>query len=322
MTVAPQRRFADDAWALIGAFQADGARPYHCHRLDDLRSRYEAGCRTNGLDPDPMAMLTDVDLGELGLRVYDPASRSGPRTPVVLFIHGGGWVMGGLETHDAVARRLATASALPVVSVDYRLAPEHPYPAALDDCHRALHWVRTASMPAGIDATSVVLAGDSAGGQLAATLALGGSGDLDPVPVIAQVLLYPVTDLAGEGGSYARVTLGLPLVADTMRWFIDQYVPRGIDRSSPELSPLRAPLTPDIPPAFIATVDHDPLADDGIRYAAALAAAGVGVRHEHLAGYAHGLVTSAGRLAEGARLLDRAGAFIAQMSRRPTGSES
>lgn len=303
------RPVASDAAAVLEKFRASGGRPFHTYPLQQVRELYERGCAANGLSGDPMSSVSDFSVEEFEVRVYDPRPVGGP-TPVVLFFHGGGWVMGSLSTHDGLCRRLAALTGLPVVAVDYRLAPEHRYPAAIDDSRTALRWLFTAGTEHGLEVTNTVLVGDSAGGQLASVLAIENATTTDPLPVVGQVLIYPMVDLTMSSPSYARVTEGFPLVADTIAWFADHYLPESVDRSAPDISPALAQLPAGLPPAYIVTVDNDPLVDEGANYAAALAQAGTEVRYQHLPGYAHGLLTSAGRIPRGEQTVDDIADFI------------
>jgi acetyl esterase len=270
---------------------------------------YERGCAANGLIGDPLSSVSDFGVQDFGVRVYEPRTETGP-TAVVLFLHGGGWVMGSLSTHDGLCRRLAALTGLPVVAVDYRLAPEHPYPAAIEDSRAALDWLFSAGPVHGLDVTKAVLVGDSAGGQLAAVLAIENAESAYPWPIAAQVLIYPMVDLTMSAPSYRRVTEGFPLVADTIAWFADHYLPEGIDRARPDISPALAQLPAGLAPAYVITVDNDPLVDEGADYAAALARAGTEVQYQHLAGYAHGLLTSAGRIRRGEQTVGDIAGFI------------
>ncbi|GAA5202157.1 alpha/beta hydrolase [Arthrobacter gyeryongensis] len=303
------RPIAPDAAEVLQKFRAAGGRPFHSYSVKQVRELYESGCAANGLSGDPLASVTDFSLDGFKVRVYDPRSIGGP-TPAVLFFHGGGWVMGSLSTHDGLCRRLAALTGLPVVAVDYRLAPEYRYPAAIDDSRTALDWLFSAAPVHGLDVTKAVLVGDSAGGQLAAVLAIENATTIDPLPVVAQVLIYPMVDLTMSSPSYARVTEGFPLVADTIAWFADHYLPETVDRSASHVSPALAKLPAGLPPAYIITVDNDPLVDEGASYAAALARAGTEVRYQHLPGYAHGLLTSAGRIPRGEQTIDDIAGFI------------
>jgi len=303
------RSIADEALGALEAFRESGAKSFHVLGVESARTRYEASCAANGLSGDTISQVSDMKIDETcTVRVYDPRPSNEP-SAVILFVHGGGWVMGSLATHDGLCRRLAARTHLPVVAVDYRLAPEHEFPAAIDDCRAALEWLSTPTVH-GLEPTSIVVVGDSAGGQIAASLVIEAIRTPGVIPVVAQALLYPVTDLTSESDSYKRITSGFPLTAATMRWFADLYVPPGIDRAQPNLSPLQADLPPGMPPTFVCTVDNDPLADEGIRYAGKLSSAGTEVHAVHLAGFAHGLFTSAGSIQRGEQIIDNVARFI------------
>ncbi|GGJ22586.1 alpha/beta hydrolase [Paenarthrobacter histidinolovorans] len=274
-----------------------------------MRELYESSCAANGLSGDPLPSVIDYNVAVFNVRVYDPRNTGGP-TPAVLFFHGGGWVMGSLSTHDGLCRRLASRASLPVIAVDYRLAPEYPYPAAIDDSRSAMRWLFEAGNEHGLDVTEAVLVGDSAGGQLAAVLANENAATTEPLPIVGQVLMYPMVDLTMSSPSYQRVTDGFPLVADTIAWFADHYLPENVDRSAPDISPVMAQLPAGLPPTYVITVDNDPLVDEGANYAAALARAGTEVLYQHLPGYAHGLFTSSGRIPRGEQTVDQVAAFI------------
>lgn len=297
---------AADAAAVIEAFRAAGSPSFHTLELGTARTNYRASCAKNGIPAAQMAQVTDYDLGNFSVRLYTPGEIFGP-TPVILFFHGGCWGIGDLDTHDGLCRALAADAGIPLLAVDYRLAPEYLYPTAHDDCREALTWL-TGSTEHGLAVSGVVLAGDSAGGHLAAVIARENTEAT--VPVLAQVLLYPVLDLTMSSESYQRVTEGYPLVAETMRHFTAAYVPAEVDLSAPELSPALAEVPDGLAPAYVVTVGHDPLADEGIDYAAKLARAGVEVVTHHLPGYAHGLFTSAGILPVGRDEVRAAAAFI------------
>lgn len=304
------RPLAAEALAALTPFREAGSRGFHTYPVPELRAAYEASCAANSVSPDELASITDFTLDGFRVRLYR-AEGSDASGPAIIFFHGGGWVMGSLETHDSTARRIASLTRFPLLAVDYRLAPEHPYPAAINDCRAALKWLLE-SDEHGLSMSSVTLMGDSAGAQLAAVLTNESAGVLG-IPIDAQVLLYPVTDLsADDTASSARIQQGFPLVAETMRWFADCYVPEGVDRTAADLSPLKTKLPEGLPPSFVLTVDHDPLADEGIAYAAALSRSGASVNHRHLSGYSHGLFTSAGKIREGEIQLASAAEFITQ----------
>ncbi|SCL50055.1 acetyl esterase [Micromonospora chersina] len=220
-----------------------------------------------------------VDAGGVPARLYRDGDDDA--LPVVLYAHGGGWVMGGVDTHDGLCRHLAAASGWAVLSVDYRLAPEHPYPAPVDDMVRALTWLRGPEAPRhGLDPRRTAVAGDSSGGHLAAVTARRArdagiqlAGQLLVCPVIDPMADYPALDEYG-------------LDREEMAFFWDAFAPAGVDRTQPDLDPLRADLT-GLPPAVVITAELDLLSAEGERYAAGLLAAGVPVTAVRYQGLIH-----------------------------------
>ena len=241
-------------------------------------------------DPATLPPVRSVDAVELPggvpARVYRPEV-DGP-LPTVVFFHGGGFVIGDLDTHEDQARLVCAEVGAVVVSVDYRLAPEHPWPAGLEDCTAATRWAFEHVDELGGDASRVAVAGDSAGGNLSAavTLALRGEGP----QLAAQLLLYPATDFQEDAAHPSREenAQGYFLTEDDMRWFSEQYVPPGADARDPRLSVLHAPDLSGLPPAVVATAGYDPLRDEGEAYADALEAAGVRVVRHRYDGLIHG----------------------------------
>lgn len=295
---------------VVEAFRTAGAIGFQDLDISLARSNYLTSCRKNGISAEDVGAVEDLTIpGGPRVRTYRPrGSDPGAPLPVVLFAHGGGWVIGSVDTHDSICRRVSNQTGAVVVAVDYRLAPEYPYPAALNDVRAADGWLGSGDASVAIDPDRIAFMGDSAGGQIVAVLTrervLAGS------PPIAQVLLYPVTDCAMDSPSYERVTEGFPLTAASMRWFFSLYAPDGPDVADPGLSPLRALDIAGMPDSFVCTVDNDPLADEGIEYASKLARTGATVEHVHLAGYHHGLFTSAKLMPLGVQILDRAAAFL------------
>jgi acetyl esterase len=215
--------------------------------------------------------------------VYRPEGE-GP-FPTVVFFHGGGWVIGDLETHDNQARSVARHGRAVVVSVDYRLAPEHPFPAAVDDAVAAARWAAAHLAELGGD-DRLAVAGDSAGGNLAAVVAQ--QLHADGTPVTAQFLIYPAVDSAGEYPSRVENAKGYFLEQPTMDWFYGHYAGGVDDPADPRLSPLRAADLSGLAPALVVTAEFDPLRDEGEAYAEALRAAGVPVRQQRYDGLIHG----------------------------------
>ena len=241
----------------------------------------------------PLARVEDLSVdgaaGALPARLYAP--RPDARDALVFF-HGGGFVLGGLDQHDDLCRRLATASDSVIVSVDYRLAPEQPFPAAPEDAYAAVCWVHARARELGVDPRAIGVAGDSAGGALAAVVAQLAFARGGP-PLAVALLLYPVTDHDLGRDSYVANAEAPFLTSAQMGWFWDHYAPDPRDRLDPRASPLRAPSLAGLPPTVVATAGHDPLADEGAAYAAALAEAGVVVVHRRFAGLVHGFASLA-----------------------------
>ncbi|MDJ0390788.1 alpha/beta hydrolase [Roseomonas sp. E05] len=279
---------------LLRQAQEAGSQPFEALSPAEARQAHAARARALQTPGDLLPEVRPLEApglaGAVPLRLYRGAEVPREGLPCLLYLHGGGWVLGSLETHDWVCRRLARLLGACVVAVDYRLAPEHRYPAALEDCAAALRWLRAEAMALGIDPARLAVGGDSAGGNLAAVLALMARDGAVP-PVAFQMLLYPAVDLAMTGESYERITQGLPLTAATMRWFIDHYMPPPMDRTAWQASPLRAQSLAGVAPAFVLTCGHDPLCSEGQLYAARLERENVRVTALHLADQFHGILT-------------------------------
>lgn len=323
MPVLPLEAVAADQREMIAAFRAAGSNSFQdAGSMAASRDGYERSSAANGLDRDELVLVEDISIGEgaerFGVRVYDPRP-AGARVAtdaVILFAHGGGWIIGSLDTHDPICRRLATLTGLPVVAIDYRLGPEHKFPAAHDDAKRTVEWLRDEAGTRGWDASRIVTAGDSAGGGIATVLAFEPTLQVADTAVVAQVLLYPVVDVSAESAGYSRVEEGFPLTADTMRWFAREFLASAEDGFDHRVSPLLAVREPGAqaqPPAWIITLGHDPLAEEGLEYARLLAERGTHVELTHLPGNAHGIFTSAGKIRSGEEQLTRAAEFITRI---------
>lgn len=245
-----------------------------------------------GLGPFP-AMASTVDRtipnqdgAMIPLRIYRPQGAHGG---LLVYFHGGGWVVGSIETHDGYCRALAAASGVTIISVDYRLAPEHPYPAPFFDCCAATSWASRAAESLDCDAGRLGVAGDSAGGNLAAAVALWARDQGGPA-LAFQYLIYPATDAACDTPSYAQNSEGYFLTRDSMQWFWEQYVPHPRDRDQAYVSPLRAADLKGLPPALVTTAEYDPLRDEGETYARRLTEQGVHSRLIRYPGMIHGFV--------------------------------
>ena len=230
--------------------------------------------------------VEDVDAGGVPARVYRPAG-AGP-FPVAMMFHGGGWVIGDLATADGQSREVCRGAGVVVVSVDYRLAPEHRFPAAAEDCYAATAWAARNAGRFGGDGARLAVAGDSAGGNLAAVVALMARDRHGP-PIAFQLLVYPVVDgVYFETASYRDNADGYLLTAAAMQWFWNHYAPDAAERRNPHASPLLADSHAGLPPALVMTAEFDPLRDEGEAYAAKLAAAGVQAKHVRYDGFIHG----------------------------------
>ena len=252
--------------------------------------------------------LVPSDDGDIPVRVYTPDAAVGHVHGVLVWYHGGGFVIGDIETADSTCRALANRAGCVVVSVDYRLAPEHPAPAALDDCVAALMWTVENFELLGVDASKVAVGGDSAGGNLAALVCQRVRAEFGP-DIDFQLLVYPVTDLTLSHPSIDENAEGYFLTKATMEWFVAHYLPQG-DPKDPSVSPLHADDLTGMPPALVITAELDPLRDEGEAYAARLRDAGVPVEALRYAGQIHGFLGMATMLDDGKDALDRAGAAL------------
>ena len=244
--------------------------------------------------------------GDIPVRVYVPEGASAAEAgPVLVYFHGGGWVIGDLETHDPTVRALAARSGITVVSVDYRLAPEHPFPAPLADCVAAVEWVVASASELSIDPARLAVGGDSAGGNLAAVV----SARLRDTPAAPcfQLLVYPVTDGTLSHPSIDENADGYFLTKEMMVWFWQHYVGSG-SRTDPSVSPLHAPASAleGVCPALVITAEFDPLRDEGEAYAEHLSAAGVPVTSTRYDGVIHGFFQMGDMIPEGNQAIDEA----------------
>ncbi|NES26337.1 alpha/beta hydrolase fold domain-containing protein [Micromonospora terminaliae] len=274
--------------AFIAAGRQDPGPPARAVGAAELRraQRVRVAARPRGPE---MARVEELTVGTTGVpaRCYRPADTV---RALVVFLHGGMWTIGDLDSHDRACRRLARATGAAVLSVDFRRAPEHPWPAAVDDCVDVVRWVAAGGTSrAGIEGPTAVM-GDSSGGNLAALACLRLRDEGGPLPA-AQVLAYPNTDLTLSHPSARTMATGWGLASDDVAWGAEQWVPDPARRADPGVSPVFAPDLAGLPPAVVVTAEHDPLRDEGEAYAARLAAAGVPVRHRREAGMIHGFLT-------------------------------
>jgi acetyl esterase len=262
------------------------------HELDAPTARQMFLAMKDVGDPAVGELGTLLDLsipgpaGDIPARLYDPRASREPG-PAVVFFHGGGFVIGDLDSHGSFTAEMARVLDLPVIAVDYRLAPEFPWPAAPDDCEAAARWVASSPTELGRSITSLILSGDSAGGNLTIVTAAALRDQPAKVPVIAQLPFYPATDASKDYPSYSEFSDGYLLTRDSMEWFMAAYKSEGDHiRSSPLLGDLAG-----MPPAVVVTASLDPIRDQGRAYAAALALAGVPVVFREAKGNIHGFIT-------------------------------
>ena len=240
--------------------------------------------------------------GALPLRVYEPAQGTWPH-PVLVYYHGGGWVIGDRDTHDVVCRTLCAESGCAVLSVDYRLAPEQRFPAAVDDAHTAVRWLREHGAAHGLDGTRIALGGDSAGGNLAAVTAIA-MRNAGEAPARLQLLIYPATDMRAVAPSHTVNGQGYVLTADSIAYFRGHYLADPAQWTDWRASPLLAEDLSHLPPALVLTAGFDPLRDEGRQYADALSAAGVATQYVCFERQIHGFITMG-------RLIDEANTALA-----------
>jgi acetyl esterase len=266
---------------------------------EQARGAFKKLCQFAGPEAVPIGKVTAAEVpsetGAIKLRIYTPVAGGAEALPGIVFYHGGGFVIGDLDCYDGLCRTLANESGCRVVAVDYRLAPEHPFPAAVDDSFAALQWIEKNASSIGIDANALAVAGDSAGGNLAAVMALLAKEKGGP-KIAFQLLIYPVTSLNAGTRSAQQFGAGYFLDLATVDWFRGHYVPEGTDHSDAKLSPLHAADFANLPPAYIVTAGFDPLHDEGVHYADKLKAAGVSIRHVDYPTMVHGFFSMQGWL--------------------------
>jgi acetyl esterase len=297
--------------ALVDAAAAAGS-PFATTDPKEARRGYDAGTLvyrhpTPALDSVANLVFAGPG-GNVDARVYRPRGSMRP-APALLYFHGGGWVVGNLESHDHVCRYLAAKSGAVVIAVDYRLAPEHKFPAAYDDCRAALHWITHAASELGLDTDRFAVGGDSAGGSLAAAIALA-ARDAGAPRLRLQLLIYPSTDFTADTASLRDNATGYLLTSAAMQMFIDWYLPSRAERSDPRASPQLARDHAGVAPAFVQSAEFDPLRDEARIYAETLRRAGVAAEYTCYAGMVHGFARMGARVDTAFNALDDAAAAL------------
>lgn len=284
-----------DAAAVLAAFRAAGRPPYETLTPAEAREMYLAARPVSQPEPPPIASAESLTIpgpaGGIPARLYKPLTlrQSGGLSPCLVFFHGGGWVIGNLDSHDVVCRTLADEGQLIVISVDYRLAPEHKFPAAVDDAVAATEWISANARGLGVDPSRLIVGGDSAGGNLSAVVAIHAR---EAGPKLAgQVLIYPATDFTMTHPSHSEPETSAILTHTVIRWFRDHYIGGASDGEDWKASPARAGTLAGLPPAFVLTAGADPLRDEGDEYAQRLGDAGVPVTYRSYPGQFHGFIT-------------------------------
>lgn len=284
--------------ALIERAAAAGARPTHELTPEEARVQMDEMSRARDQDRTKVRMVADTVINgangdDMTMRVYWPDIVQTDIAPAIMFFHGGGHVIGSLNSHDQVARNFCADTGYLVVSVDYRMGPEHKFPAAPEDCYAATKWVAENTRQLGVDPARIAVAGDSAGANLAAVVAMM-ARDAGGPDIAFQLLVYPVADYAFDTPSYETYAEGAGiLTAAGMSWFRDHYLNGPEDREDWRAAPLRAKDFSNLPPALVITAECDVLHDEGVALAEALGAAGVSVEHRDYPGMMHGFYSFA-----------------------------
>jgi acetyl esterase len=323
-SITRSERLHPEVRALLDLMDAQGAPPLESQDPAEARASRVEGMKMLGGQPIELARVEDLSIpgpgGDLPIRIYstEPVGPSGDGglRPALVYLHGGGFVFGNLDTHDAVCRALAKESGAVVISVDYRLAPENKFPAAVNDSYAATLWVAANAERLGIDAHRISVGGDSAGGNLAAVIALR-CRDAGGPALAGQVLLYPVTDYTTyETDSHRDFADGYFLTRAAMDWFTDHYLASADQKRHPEVSPLLAANLSGLPPALVITAEFDPLRDEGEAYARRLQEAGVPVSVTRYPGMIHAFVSMHGLVSGGREAIKEAAAFTQSSPRK------
>jgi acetyl esterase len=300
-----QVQAAIDASAQLAALAPPSTDP-----LEAARNAYRQLVPLAG-EPEPVHSIKGHLIKTLGyripIRIYNPSG--GRDLPAVIFFHGGWFIAGDLETHDRPLRALANAASCIMIAVDYRLAPEHPFPAAVDDGYAVLQWVASEGAEFGIDSKRLIIAGDSAGGTIATVIARKAAEHNGP-HVLLQVLIYPVTDPSLQTGSWREFAEGPVINLETARQAWEMYVPNAAERQNADAAPIFATNLAGSPGTLVIIAEYDPLRDEGIAYAARLAQAGVEVKTSIYKEMPHGFFQMAGYIDEGKRAIAEAAKAI------------
>jgi len=296
------------AKAFIDLLASKGVPPTHTLTVADARKAYRERRAITQPAPPEVAEVRELSaegsLGPIPMRLYRPlGAKAGAVLPVLVYYHGGGWTIGDLDTHDTLCRELANRSGCAVVAVDYRMGPEHRFPAAVDDALAATRWVRKEAAALGVDPSRLAVGGDSAGGNLAAVVAIS-ARDAGDLPIAFQLLIYPATDMRRGHPSHTTNGQGYVLTSDTITYFHDHYITEPEHDLDWRASPLLRKDLQGLPPALVLTAGFDPLRDEGADYARALTEAGNSAVYVCFERQIHGFVLMG-------KVLDEANAAVA-----------
>jgi acetyl esterase len=289
--------------AMLARRAGDQTPPLYTLSLPEARALDLASIQAASGSAEQVASVREESAGDRPIRIYNP--EPGRELPVLVYFFGGGWTLGSLDTSDAVCRRLANAASCLVIAVGYRLAPEHKFPTAVHDCFEAVQWIQANARPLGGDSARVAVAGDSAGGNLAAAVTLLARDK--GVPLVAQVLVYPNTDYTATFKGEANPLL---FNQNSVAWYWGHYLATPEDGTSPLASPLLASSLSGLPPALVITAEHDPLCEQAEAYAKRLAESGVPTTLHRYDGMIHGFFCMAGDLESGAQAQAEAASFL------------
>ncbi len=267
---------------------AIGAKPIEEQTPQEARASSEIRIAGQWGNKDRLDHIENVGIPSARATIPARLYRTPGAAETILYFHGGGWVVGSLETHDGMLRAMTLATSANILSVEYRKAPEAPFPAALDDAEAALDWLDKHAAGKALDSSRLIVMGDSAGASIAAALSVRGRNRARPLS--GQVLIYPTTDLAHSTESRERFAAGYSLTKASLDWFARQYMSGGVPATDPELSPLLMLNVADLPPTLLVTADHDPLRDEGRAYAQKLIGAGNDVTYIEWRGTVHGFM--------------------------------
>jgi acetyl esterase len=296
------------AKALLALMEERGVPPTHTLSPQDARRYYLERRHITQPAPPEVAEVRSLQAegphGSIPLRLYRPGAPAVQGAmPVLVYFHGGGWVIGDLDTHDTLCRQLANGAGIAVIAVDYRMGPEHRFPAAVDDCIAATRWIQAKSAELQLDAARMAVGGDSAGGNLAAVVALALRGNA-AFKLAYQLLIYPATDMRRNAPSHTHNGLGYLLTRDTIAYFHDHYITQPEQDLEWRASPLLHPDLSALPPSLVLTAGYDPLRDEGLQFADALTAAGNRCTHICFERQIHGFILMG-------RVIDEANAAVA-----------